>query len=343
MTGPSIKILVVDDYEPWRGFVIGTLCKQAEFQIIGQVSDGLQAVDRAQQLQPDLILLDIGLPTLNGIEAARKIHELAPQSKILFLSENRSLDVAEEALSAGACGYVIKSYAAVELLPAIEAVLAGKRFVSTSLCVAGLIESASPQIVVARPGNDAVTTTASNRAGIARHQVGFYSDDRTFIDGVTRFIGAALTAGSGAIVIATPLHQDILLTGLHSDGLNIGQEIEQGRYIAVNATDIISTLTVDHTLDTARFLDAIGQLVLRAAKAANTEHAPVAMFGEGAQLLCAQGNVEAAIQDEKLCNELIKMYDVDILCGYAVDSLPGRAEHNVFERICAEHSVVHNW
>ena len=129
----SIRIMVVDDYKPWLDFVSATLQSQPELQIIGQVSDGLEAVQQAQQLQPDLILLDIGLPTLNGIEVARRIQELSLSSKILFVSENRSADIAEEALRTGAGGYVVKSDAAAELLPAVNAVLKGKRFISASL------------------------------------------------------------------------------------------------------------------------------------------------------------------------------------------------------------------
>jgi DNA-binding NarL/FixJ family response regulator len=128
-----IRVLVVDDYEPWRRYFSTAIQKQPELQVIGQVSDGLEAVQQAQQLQPDLILLDIGLPTLNGIEAARRIREVSPASKILFVSENRSVDVAEEALSTGAGGYVVKSDARSELSPAIKAVLEGKRFISASL------------------------------------------------------------------------------------------------------------------------------------------------------------------------------------------------------------------
>ena len=133
LTKPQIRVLVVDDYEPWRRFARSTLEKQSELEIIGEVSDGLKAVQQAEQVQPDLILLDIGLPTINGIEAAKRIRECAPQSKILFVSENRSPDMVQEALSNGAGGYVVKSDAAGELLPAIKAVLAGKRFVSASL------------------------------------------------------------------------------------------------------------------------------------------------------------------------------------------------------------------
>jgi DNA-binding NarL/FixJ family response regulator len=99
-------------------------------QIVGEVSDGLEAVRRAEELKPDLILLDIGLPTLNGIEAARQIRSLAPESKIIFLTQESSADVVEEALSLGAWGYVMKARARSDLLPAVEAVLLGKHFVS---------------------------------------------------------------------------------------------------------------------------------------------------------------------------------------------------------------------
>ena len=133
MARPVIRVLVVDDYEPLRRFVTSTLEQQPELQIIGEASDGLEGVRKAQELEPDLILLDIGLPTLNGIEAARRIREHSPKSKILFLGENRSWDIVEEALQTGAGGYVLKSDAGKELLPAVEAVLQGKQFVSSSL------------------------------------------------------------------------------------------------------------------------------------------------------------------------------------------------------------------
>jgi DNA-binding NarL/FixJ family response regulator len=129
----SIRVLVVDDYEPWQGFVSTTLEKESELHVVGKASDGLNAVHQAGQLQPDLILLDIGLPTLNGIHAARQIREISSGSKIIFLSENRSVDVVEEALCTGSEGYVVKSDAGSDLLSAVKTVLEGKRFVSPSL------------------------------------------------------------------------------------------------------------------------------------------------------------------------------------------------------------------
>jgi DNA-binding NarL/FixJ family response regulator len=127
----SLRVLVVEDFEPFRRFVCSRVGDSSELQVICEVSDGLEAVQKAEELQPDLILLDIGLPNLNGIEAARRIRKLSPQSKILFVSQESSADVIEEALSLGAMGYVIKAHAGSELLVAMEAVREGIQFVSS--------------------------------------------------------------------------------------------------------------------------------------------------------------------------------------------------------------------
>jgi DNA-binding NarL/FixJ family response regulator len=141
----SIRILVVDDFEPFRVFVFSVFSKSAEFQIICEASDGLEAVQKAEELKPDLILLDIGLPKLNGIQAARQIRKLAPSSKILFLSQESSADVVQEALDLGAMGYVVKTYAGSELLAAVEAVCQGRRFVSAGLSGSRLTNSTNSQ------------------------------------------------------------------------------------------------------------------------------------------------------------------------------------------------------
>ncbi len=128
----SARILIVDDCEAWRRMVITMLEGSADWQIICEAADGFEAVQKSKELQPDLILLDVGLPRLNGIEAARQICAITPHPKILFLSAILYSDVMQEALSAGAQGYVLKSDAAHDLLPAVEAVIAGKRFVCST-------------------------------------------------------------------------------------------------------------------------------------------------------------------------------------------------------------------
>jgi DNA-binding NarL/FixJ family response regulator len=125
------RILVVDDYEYWRRRVCSILKQERGWQVIAEAADGTEAVQKAEELQPDLILLDIGLPKRNGIEAARLIRRLAPNATIIFLSQESSADVVEEALSTGASGYVVKSDASAELLAAVEASMRCKKFVST--------------------------------------------------------------------------------------------------------------------------------------------------------------------------------------------------------------------
>ena len=129
----SARILLVDDHAPWRQQVHSILRKQPELSIVAEVADGLKAVQKAQELQPDLILLDIGLPNLNGLEAAKAIRQVAPKARIVFLTQNNDIDIQQAALNTGAQGYVLKTDALSELLPAVAKVLANQEFVSSGL------------------------------------------------------------------------------------------------------------------------------------------------------------------------------------------------------------------
>ncbi len=128
-----VRVLVVDDFAAWRQCVLEKFQENCSLQVIGVAADGLEAVLKAEELQPDLVLLDIGLPKLDGIQAAREIRKVAPESKILFLTQELDPDVAQAALSAGWHGYLVKSDAHSELFTAVEAVMIGKRFLSRGL------------------------------------------------------------------------------------------------------------------------------------------------------------------------------------------------------------------
>ena len=122
--------MVVEDFRSFRQFVCSKLKQKAELRVICEVSDGLEAVQKAEELEPDLILLDIGLPSLNGIQAARRIRQLVPNTKIIFSTQETSPAIVQEAMGTGAWGYIYKTHAGGDLLPAIDAVLSGQRFVS---------------------------------------------------------------------------------------------------------------------------------------------------------------------------------------------------------------------
>ena len=132
---PSVRVLIVDDHEPWRRWVYSELASQQQLQVVGEASDGLEGVRKAQELKPDIILLDIGLPSLNGLDAAKRMAHDTPDSKILFLTSQIDPDVTKQSLSNGASGYLLKAYAGTELLTAIAAAVQGHRFVSRGVAI----------------------------------------------------------------------------------------------------------------------------------------------------------------------------------------------------------------
>jgi DNA-binding NarL/FixJ family response regulator len=119
--GP-VRILIVDDSELWRRSVRLLLTEDDNLEVVSEASDGLEAVQKCEQLQPDLVLLDIHLPKMSGFEVARQLSELSPSTKILFLSSSQSPDVMNEALKIGS-GYVVKVDASRDLLPLIRTMI----------------------------------------------------------------------------------------------------------------------------------------------------------------------------------------------------------------------------
>jgi DNA-binding NarL/FixJ family response regulator len=119
--GP-VRILIVDDFEQWRNHVRSMLAGEADLEVVGESSDGLEAVQSSEALQPDLILLDIELPKMNGLDAARHIRMVSPGTKILFLSSYHCLDIMREALKLGA-GFVVKADAGRDLLFIVRAII----------------------------------------------------------------------------------------------------------------------------------------------------------------------------------------------------------------------------
>ena len=340
MEESTIRVLVAEDYEPWRRFVLSTLHKLPGLQVICEVSDGLEAVQKATELRPDLILLDIGLPTLNGLEAARQIRKNAPGSKILLVTEDRSQEAAEEALRLGASGYVVKSDAGSELLSGVKAVLEGKRFTSSSLAAYPLGDEGK-QIDDEFPRNHAELT---RRAEIAsRHDVTFYSDDQRFLNELAQFVAGALKSGSSAVIAATESHREGLLSRLRIRDLDIDAAMERRRYIAVDAAHTLSTFMVNSMPDRGLFMKTFGNLVHSAAKASKSRNSHVSVFGECMHLICAEGNAEAAIRMEEFGSELTRTHDADVLCGYFTGHAPRGMETHIYQRICAAHSSVHSW
>ena len=315
-----VRILVADDFEDWRSQVHSLLQARPAWQVIAEASDGSEAVQKAGDLKPDLIVLDIGLPKLNGIEAARQIRQLSPNSKIIFLSQNSDLDVVRAALDTGALGYVHKADARRELPPAVDAALRGKQFVSSR-----------------SKGNEFSDTSVEKASH--HHEVQFYSDDALLLDTFACFIAVALKSGRAAIVAVTESHLDGLVSRLKEHGLDVDAATQQGTYIQLDVDKTFSTFMVNDMPDATRFFQIVGGLIEAAAKAARQPHHGAVLCGEGTSVLWAGGKADAAIRVEQLWNEVGKTFGVDILCGYALSNFHGEEDEHVFQSICAEHSA----
>lgn len=318
---PHLRILVVDDHEPVRRVVRLILQLRDDLQIVGEASDGLEAVQKAKELRPDLILLDITLPKLNGIQVARRLRDLVPRVKVLFLSIESSAEVVGEAFNLGAAGYVNKLNAHSELLSAIETVLKGKQFIGRDL-ESEFRESAMAQ---APPHN---------------HEMLIYSEETVLVESFTRFIADALRAGKPVIAAPAKSHLDSLLQSLNAEGLDINAAIERGSFIALNASEKLSSFMVNDLPDRLRCMNAMRGLV-EAARIAEGKHSRIALCGECTPLLLARGNAEAAIRLEQLSNDLASIHELDILCAYPSSSFYGENERS-FKNICAEHSTVYS-
>ncbi|HWY60117.1 MAG TPA: response regulator [Terriglobales bacterium] len=335
----TVRILVVDDYEPFRRFICSTLGKRQELQIVGEASDGLEAVHKAEELQPDLIVLDIGLPILNGIVAARQIRSLSPRSKILFVSQESSADIAQEAFTLGALGYIVKAYAGNELLPAVDAVLSNRRFISSGLSGRHFTDVSDSQALDGRR-NKVLPSRIPKKAEITcGHQVEFYPDDAAFVVGFTDFVEAHLRAGKVVIVVATESHRKSIQQRLQDHSVDIVAATEEGRYLSLDVGDMLSSFMRNDQLEPALFFKVVGNLIAKATRSTGGEPSRIAACGECASVLWAQGKADAAIHVEQLCNQLSKRHEMDILCGFSLTSFYREEDKKLFQRICRESSA----
>jgi DNA-binding NarL/FixJ family response regulator len=340
LTTSHIRVLLVDDFEPFRSFICSALRQKPELELIGELSDGLAAVQKVEELSPDMILLDIGLPTLNGIEAARQIRRLVPSAKIIFLSQESSDDVVQEAIGLGAKGYVVKALAGSELIPAVEAVLQGKQFVSAGVTgrdsSVPVDRSHSPELQLSHSLVD------SQKSEIARrHEVLFYRDDTSFVETISGFIASTLESGNAVLVVVTESHLRSLRRAVEARGVDVATAVEEGVYVPINVVDMLSAFMVDGSPDRARLLKAAADLIGKASKAVNGEFRRVSACGECAPTLLMEWSVDAALRVEQLWDEVARMYGIEIFCGYAVNTFQDDENRRVFERICAQHSAVY--
>jgi DNA-binding NarL/FixJ family response regulator len=319
----NYSVLVVDDYEPWRRRVAAELGKSARWRVIGELEDGVDAVREAKARRPDVILLDIGMQRLNGVDAARRIFADDPKARILFLTGQSSPEIAEVALATGAAGYLLKPEAGRSLLLALESVAAGGRFVSRGL-----------------PAELADVTRDDGARSGHRHDAVFHADEAALVNDYARFAEAALAAGQPTVVVSASHRLEKVRRQLESRGVAVGDAVRDRRYAAFDAGPELARLMVNGQLQSERCREDATAIIEQAAREAGGRR--VAVCGDVAPNLWKEGLSDAAIQVERIWDAAAGEMGFDLLCGYLIDEARlAEDDYSVFRSICSEHGTVH--
>jgi DNA-binding NarL/FixJ family response regulator len=301
------KVLIVEDYKPFCE-LIRSMLRSPALEIVDEAADGLEGVQKAEELQPDLILLDIGLPKLSGMKAAQKMRGVAPNSKILFLSQESAPDFVEEAFKLGALGYVHKPRVQKELLPAVRSALLGKPYTSDGL------EGCVPP---------------KNGHRIDGHEVLFFSDEEVLLDQFAEFLGNALAKKCPTISVVTPSQRVRLIERLRTRAADVDNSMRQGTCVWVDPAEV---------LDPLQFVQIVRSWTKPRSKDEPPGRLHFACCGVRAGCLWASGKLDEALELEQFCSSFAESYQVSMLCAYPLTSLDG--VESEFATISAEHSSI---
>lgn len=308
------RVLVVEDHAAFRRIVCELLQESEAVRIVGEAADGLDAVRKAEALQPDVVVLDISLPKLSGLEVASYIRRVVPSAKVMFITVELSLEVMEEALARGAHGYVYKPRAQRDMLAVLDAIMTGARFVSGGL----------------------ERVVQGDSLASHRHDVVFCTSDEAVIGTLGRFIANGLDDGSAVISLIDNSHVEDLDRNLQAAGVELDLAARERRYVPLTIPEFLANVMVNGYPDPTRFFSVAENLVDDMARRARNRR--VVACGECAPTLWAQGHHEEAIQLEQLWDEVAKSRRMDVLCAYP---LAARSEQmRILRQLCAVHTGV---
>jgi CheY-like chemotaxis protein len=305
------RVLVADDHAPLRDAIRGVL--SSSFDVVAAVADGRQAIDAACELDPDVIVLDITMPVLDGFGAARELVRRGSRAKIVFLTVHAGDEYVAAAVDAGVEGYVLKSRLVTDLPDAIRHVLGGRLRLPTSSSLLGIADWR------------------------ARHAVQFYGNDDARLDELTRFATGALRRGDVVVAVGRPALLSGVSARLTGEGFDLTFLGERGRFQALDAEEYLSHAMRGDQLDEAVLVELVHRLERARVTSAVGNPKGLVVFGEIAPLQLREGNIHGALAIERLWHSQASFHT---LCSYSCADVEAQGGRDLVDLLCALHQAV---
>lgn len=306
-------MLLVDDHVELLKSVSRMLAP--DFDIVGVATGGEQALQAARRLDPDLVVLDIAMPGLNGFQTMRAFSEARLRAPVVFLSTYDTDGYIDEAFECGGRGYVVKTRIAPDLVSALDHVLLGRRFAPS------------------------LTSLLSSGVG-GGHAMHVHGGEDALIDGLADFFALALEGGDATCIIATKPFREQLGVQLRARGWNVGGSPGYPRYLEVDAVEALDRLMTDGLPDVARLAEIVAEMDQYRRAVAEGPESRLTLFGNMAALLSMQGNTTGAVELETNWSALTEGLPFFTVCGYSAECVHDERHPDLFPHISDRHSAV---
>jgi DNA-binding NarL/FixJ family response regulator len=306
------RVLLVDDHVRFLESVSRVLA--GAFDIVAVASDGRQALDLARRLRPDVVVLDIAMPDLNGFQTLEQLRRDSPETRVVFLTMHQDDEFVAAAIHGGAHGYVLKSRVHLDLIGAIDHAVAGRLFV---------------------PSLTSLSTVAGNR-----HTVQFHADDSHYLDEVSDLVGATLRSGEQVVIVTSEATRNGVTQRLQARQMNLAMLAERGQYIAQDSALALSQAMNGGRPDKERLAEIIHGLDRLRLSGPDGPRERLTIFGDMTVSLCRNGDFEAALELERIWDELTRALPFFTVCSYPIDCFEHSDARHQLSNVCAQHSAI---